>query len=43
MIKQMCNMGGLLEKGQIVAIGPIDDILAQYHERNQQAMAGAGA
>ncbi len=33
LIKSMCNRGALLEKGHLVAIGPIDEIIGMYHKR----------
>lgn len=33
LIKAMCNRAMLLEKGRLVAIGPVDDILDRYHKR----------
>jgi ABC-type polysaccharide/polyol phosphate transport system ATPase subunit len=39
MIRQMCNVGALLEKGHILAFGPLDEVLEQYHRRNQEAVA----
>jgi ABC-type polysaccharide/polyol phosphate transport system ATPase subunit len=34
LIKAMCNRAALMEKGHILAIGPVDEILDQYHRRN---------
>jgi ABC-type polysaccharide/polyol phosphate transport system ATPase subunit len=34
LIKAMCNRAALMEKGHILAIGPVDEILDQYHSRN---------
>ena len=33
MVKHMCNVAILLEKGQVKNFGPVDDIIAQYHGR----------
>lgn len=33
LIKSMCNKAALMEAGQILAIGEVDDILAQYEKR----------
>ena len=33
LIKGMCNRAMLLEKGSLIAIGPVDDILDRYHKR----------
>ena len=32
MIRSMCNKAVLMQKGRIVAAGPIDEIMARYHE-----------
>jgi ABC-type polysaccharide/polyol phosphate transport system ATPase subunit len=40
MIKAMCNLGALLEKGHLIDIGPVDKIIDLYHHRTQ-AQAGA--
>jgi ABC-type polysaccharide/polyol phosphate transport system ATPase subunit len=32
MIKSMCNRAMLLEKGRLIAIGPIDEVINRYHE-----------
>ena len=39
LIKIMCNKAALMEKGHVLAIGPVDDILAQYHQRNAEHAA----
>lgn len=36
MIKDMCNKAALMEKGRLISIGTVDDILAQYHDRAQE-------
>ena len=41
MIQNMCNKAALMEKGQIVALGPIDDILARYHRSDVELPAPA--
>jgi ABC-type polysaccharide/polyol phosphate transport system ATPase subunit len=33
LITGMCNRAMLLEKGSLIAIGPVDDILDRYHKR----------
>jgi ABC-type polysaccharide/polyol phosphate transport system ATPase subunit len=33
LIKGMCNRAMLLEKGSLIASGPVDDILDHYHKR----------
>ena len=33
LIKTMCNRAMLLEKGKLIAIGPVDEILDGYHNR----------
>ncbi len=35
MIRDMCNKAMLMEKGHVIAIGPIEDIFEQYHGREQ--------
>ena len=40
MIKAMCNRAALMEKGHIVAFGPVDDVVDQYHRRNAEHAAG---
>jgi len=39
MIKAMCNRAALMEKGQILAFGAVDDIVDQYHRRNAEHAA----
>lgn len=39
MIKSMCNQCALMEKGHILAIGPVDEVLDQYHRRNAEHVA----
>jgi ABC-type polysaccharide/polyol phosphate transport system ATPase subunit len=42
MIKGMCNRAALMEKGHILKLGPIDEILEEYRLRNaEQVAAGA--
>ncbi|MCC6736611.1 MAG: ABC transporter ATP-binding protein [Bauldia sp.] len=41
LIRAWCNRAALLEAGQVVEIGPVDDVLAAYHARNQ-ARVGQG-
>ena len=33
--RRWCNRAALLELGRIVALGPIDDVVAEYEERNK--------
>ena len=33
LIKSMCNRAILLEKGRLIEIGPIDEVINRYHER----------
>ena len=42
LLRTMCNRGVLLEKGRVVAVGPIADIFVEYHRRNAEALAKAG-
>ena len=42
LIRTMCNRGVLLEKGRVVALGPIDDVFAEYQCRNAEAASQAG-
>lgn len=42
LLKSMCNRGLLLEKGQVVSSGPIDEIFVEYQRRNAEAVAQAG-
>jgi ABC-type polysaccharide/polyol phosphate transport system ATPase subunit len=37
LIKSMCNRAMLLEKGHIVEIGPIDEVVNSYHQRPAEA------
>jgi ABC-2 type transport system ATP-binding protein/lipopolysaccharide transport system ATP-binding protein len=32
MLRQWCNKGMLLEKGKLLAYGPIEDVIARYEE-----------
>jgi len=34
LIKKMCNKAILLEHGKMIMLGPVDEVLALYHERN---------
>lgn len=36
MIKNMCTKGALLEKGRLIMIGPVDEVIAAYHRRASQ-------
>jgi len=40
MIKDICNKAALMEQGQLVAIGPIDEIVEQYSERSRRTEFG---
>jgi homopolymeric O-antigen transport system ATP-binding protein len=42
MIKTMCNRVALLEKGHIIALGPVDNIIDLYHQRELQTAAVGG-
>jgi ABC-type polysaccharide/polyol phosphate transport system ATPase subunit len=33
----MCNRAILLEKGRLIEIGPIDEVIRRYHERPAEA------
>ena len=35
LIQQMCNKAVYLNAGQVVAIGPVDEILAMYHAQTR--------
>ena len=37
LIKSMCNRAILMEKGRLIEIGPVDDIINRYHERPAEA------
>ena len=37
LIKSMCNRAILMEKGRLIEIGPIDEIISRYHERPPEA------
>ena len=37
LIKSMCNRAILLEKGRLIEIGPIDEVINRYHERPIEA------
>jgi ABC-type polysaccharide/polyol phosphate transport system ATPase subunit len=37
LIKSMCNRAVLMEKGRIIEVGPVDDILNRYRERPTEA------
>jgi ABC-type polysaccharide/polyol phosphate transport system ATPase subunit len=44
MIKSMCNKAALMQSGRILAIGPVDEVLQQYHELiHGGAMTGSAA
>lgn len=36
LIKSLCNRGALLEKGHLLAIGPIDEVIELYHKRTAE-------
>ena len=37
LIRQMCTKAILLDGGQMIAIGPVDEILARYHQHRSEA------
>jgi len=37
LIKSMCNRAILLEKGRLIEIGPIEEVVRSYHERPAEA------
>jgi ABC-type polysaccharide/polyol phosphate transport system ATPase subunit len=37
LVKSMCNRAILLEKGRLIEIGPIDEVIRRYHERPAEA------
>jgi ABC-type polysaccharide/polyol phosphate transport system ATPase subunit len=37
LIRSMCNRAVLLEKGRVIEIGPIDEVINRYHERPIEA------
>jgi ABC-type polysaccharide/polyol phosphate transport system ATPase subunit len=37
LIRSMCNRAILLEKGRVIEIGPIDEVINRYHERPIEA------
>jgi ABC-type polysaccharide/polyol phosphate transport system ATPase subunit len=37
LIKSMCTRAILLEKGQLVEIGPVDEVIKRYHQRPVEA------
>jgi ABC-type polysaccharide/polyol phosphate transport system ATPase subunit len=39
LLKEWCNRGLLLDQGRIVALGPIDDVVARYSEHIERAAA----
>jgi ABC-type polysaccharide/polyol phosphate transport system ATPase subunit len=39
LIRTMCNKAALMEKGQILAVGSVDEILREYHHRNAEQTA----
>ena len=41
LVRQLCNVCALLEKGRLLALGPVDDVIEEYQRRNAEA-AGAG-
>jgi ABC-type polysaccharide/polyol phosphate transport system ATPase subunit len=42
MIKAMCNRCALLEKGHLVSIGPVEQVVDLYHERIETQSAAIG-
>ncbi len=43
MIKAMCNQAALMEKGHIIALGPVEEIIDYYHRWEEKAAAVGGA
>ncbi len=41
LIRAWCTRAALLENGQLVEIGPVDEVLAAYHARNQARVGQA--
>jgi len=41
LIRAWCTRAALLENGQLVEIGPVDEVLAAYHARNQAQVGQA--
>jgi ABC-type polysaccharide/polyol phosphate transport system ATPase subunit len=37
LIRSMCNRAILLEKGRVIEIGPIDEVINHYHQRPTEA------
>ena len=37
LIKSMCNRAILLEKGRLIAMGPVDEVINRYHQRPAEA------
>jgi len=42
MIKTMCNRCALLEKGHLVSIGPVEQVIDLYHQRTEAQVAAIG-
>ncbi len=42
MIKTMCNLCALLEKGRLVSIGPVEQVVDLYHRRTEAQAAAIG-
>jgi len=42
MIKTVCNRCALLEKGHLVSIGPVEQIIDLYHRRTEAPAAAIG-
>jgi homopolymeric O-antigen transport system ATP-binding protein len=43
LIKSLCNRAALMEKGKLVALGDVDEIVALYHSLTQNAHVAGGA
>jgi ABC-type polysaccharide/polyol phosphate transport system ATPase subunit len=42
MIKAMCNRCALLEKGHLISIGPVEQVIDLYHQRTEGQAAAVG-
>ena len=42
MIKTMCNRCALLEKGHLISIGPVEQVIDLYHQRTEGHAAAIG-
>jgi ABC-type polysaccharide/polyol phosphate transport system ATPase subunit len=41
MIKSICNKAGLMHEGQLLAVGPVDEVYEQYQSMVEAALAGS--